>query len=101
MSGDDHVSCVDRATGAVLWRTPTEVPFVSDVEVAGDVAYGMGLRDPRGEDSSPVSYVLALHARTGHPLWRFERAGVAVHLLACTRDAVFVSDWQGVHRIGP
>jgi outer membrane protein assembly factor BamB len=101
IAGDDHVSCVDPATGAVRWRTYTGVPFVNDVRVAGNVVYAFGLRDPGGEDSAPMSYMMALDLQTGNQLWRYERTGTAMSLLACKPDAVFVFGEHTVQRIGP
>jgi outer membrane protein assembly factor BamB len=100
--GDDFLSCVDPATGVERWRTPTGVPFINHVTVTGDVAYAVGLRDPLGEDYSPVSHVLAVDLRTGTPNWRYERSGAAMTLLATTPEAVFVATKEHtVQRIGP
>ena len=65
------------------------------------MAYAFGLRDPGGEDSSPLSYILALDIRTGNRLWSYQRAGAAINLLACTQDGVFVAEAHTVQRIEP
>lgn len=48
-----------------------------------------------------MSYLLALDLRTGKELWRYERTGAAMKLLACVPDAVFVFGEHTVQRIGP
>ena len=64
-----HVKAFDPATGREVWSWRNVHPIVSSIlATAGDLVFA----------GTPAGEAIALHARTGEPLWRFQ-TGSGIH----------------------
>jgi outer membrane protein assembly factor BamB len=71
--GAHEVVCLDAATGALVWRTPTDQPaFGAPAVLDGQVFIGTGNGKLNQSDRDPVGALLCLDGNTGRRLWRYE-----------------------------